>query len=387
MAKNWKQDWQKILDADGSRDKLVNDFVIRWKRNSPNYIPANLHIHPHQEEFYQWWDALQAFLLDDQFDNEGRYTNIIIESIKSAINSSKPNIEWGEVWIMDILALRRAKNSTDNDLNDLIALIFQMIDSLSDVELQAELETYMAAERIYGELGDCMVSEIYEKNIVLTALGDNEIDLDFSKFGSSSFTIFHILERDRLKLYSDENAEHPEQKFILTEEIARAYQYRTDRLIHTFTALNLKSAGEKNINNSVFVKFLLLIGNQSKNLTSTIFEKWFGNDVVQHYNLNRYLDYQWLRFCHLASPEMAGLAAGIRKYVRFMNEKDPDACPDVADFALEPGDELIRKDIGRWRLVPLDLLPRFGGAQIGISDDEFQRIVQAHDPSDREFFY
>jgi hypothetical protein len=158
--------WHVTL-ASGETDRLAAELAERWKDNAPTRQPSGL---PGQEltEDFGWSVALEAFLLS--LPERSELTNELVKVFAAAMRLL-PQDSFHDVWLADLLALRRAPplqvtrifgpRREEADLTTL-RFILDQLPSVTKLLPAPDIEAYRYFTSIYDTLTTVLVSEIVE---------------------------------------------------------------------------------------------------------------------------------------------------------------------------------------------------------------------------------
>lgn len=164
--------WRETLSRPNASKTLGEHLAQRrWRDNRFGAAPPGLPAFSAVSEDLDWSISLECFLL--QADRETPETRALIDAVGFAYEHLKPTLDHGEVWLGDILALRRAPAARDplvpaelptiTSVNlAAVRLILNAASAIANDAPEPSEAAYLFFRRIYGQLVNALVSEVVE---------------------------------------------------------------------------------------------------------------------------------------------------------------------------------------------------------------------------------
>jgi hypothetical protein len=353
---DWIAQWAEWLAQEHAVPWLAEDLRDRWSENMPDYSPRGLAADSVTHLTGRWWDALELFLLDDRCSQAAAVT--VLHAISTAFEELKPDLLMGEVWLNDVLALRRARafgvGGAEADRRAACKLMITALGTLHDKYPNPTADAYKYFARLYAAVTNAMVVEIYEPVLMENQRRDGR-----RVTSPCDFTLFTELDEDRRE--SSEASE---------TELKSDYKRLVRGLFRTLSALSAAamSTGTSDMDGRYFYEKLQDFGKKNKKRNKDDeFSNIFGaSEERVKYGLQRTLDVYFRRISYISSKEDLKNSKIIFDFITYiagvLGNKEIQSSEIDWFFSLPCGDGLIRSPISQAQGAILTLSKGFSGA-------------------------
>lgn len=309
-TRDWVEKWASQLLADGAEAKLSKDLVKRWKQNSPTRVPAGLR--SPISDAVDWSISLEKFLLSEHkspegADNAEKCAKVLVLSFKGAMKEWPGNLG-SIVWFRDVAALRRVAYGNERTRQDVAELIVSTLGKLAGASVEPKRDHYMHLEKLYAVASNCMVSELYEKEVVR-----HQYMAGLTGGNFSEFTVMWILEKARLQkttpdrdVYKTHSPFEPDSEWLSLGEV---FQSTIDGLFDTLLSISAQAEdGQKSKDKANAFRTML------KKVSGT--GSHGSNQLPSYWGFQRLLDLHWVRISAMVSVKKWSLSVLVRNFIR-----------------------------------------------------------------------
>jgi hypothetical protein len=256
LAKADMDGWSAAVDAmNGDHAILKQAFLDRWQANAPSEGPAGLPSDDFVALEMGWSAYLELFFLS--FETDHPQARLVAKAIQEAyLATPHPTLDLGEVWLTDILALRRypppqsppsrpARPGPRTVSLEAARTILKVLAHISRDVPAPDRGSYLFFRRIYAAIVNALVSEIVE------AVGPGapafELEIGRRIVAPEARSVFRTL----AGLAANPSGWRPYPDVVAYEGVRKDWKHRigelTDTLAHVNEGLDL--IGRQNLEN------------------------------------------------------------------------------------------------------------------------------------------